>query len=73
MKTLLVTLVLVGLVGCTQPLNTLVEPDAENATATASQSKKSAADASRTENGPPDFQGIADVLGCVFAPETCGK
>ena len=73
MKTLLVGLVLVALVGCTQPLNTLVEPDAENATATASQSKKSAADASRTENGPPDFQSIADLLGCVFAPGSCEK
>lgn len=73
MKTLLIVALLVCLTGCTQPLNTLVEPDAENATATASQSKKSAADASRTENGPPNFQGIADVLGCVFAPESCGK
>lgn len=73
MKTLLIVALLVCLTGCTQPLNTVVEPDAENATATASQSKKSAADASRTENGPPNFQGIADVLGCVFAPESCGK
>ena len=73
MKTLLIVALLVCLTGCTQPLNTLVEPDTKNATATASQSKKSAADASRTENGPPNFQGIADVLGCVFAPESCGK
>lgn len=23
--------------------------------------------------GPPDFKGIAEALGCVFAPETCNK
>jgi len=23
------------------------------------------------ENGPTDFQGIADILGCMFAPHTC--
>lgn len=73
MKTLLIALVLVCLTSCTQPLNTLVEPDAQNATATASQSKKSAADASRTEDGPPNFEGIADMLGCVFAPDSCGN
>ena len=22
-------------------------------------------------NGPTDFQGIADALGCIFAPQTC--
>ena len=22
-------------------------------------------------NGPTDFQGIADILGCMFAPHTC--
>ena len=24
-------------------------------------------------NGPTDFQGIADILGCMFAPQTCEK
>ncbi len=28
---------------------------------------------SKTSNGPTDFQAIADVLGCMFAPETCPK
>lgn len=23
--------------------------------------------------GVPNFQGIADALGCVFAPDSCGK
>jgi len=23
------------------------------------------------ENGPTDFQGIADILGCMFAPQSC--
>ena len=23
------------------------------------------------QNGPTDFQGIADILGCMFAPHTC--
>ncbi len=23
------------------------------------------------ENGPTDFQGIANVLGCMFAPQSC--
>ena len=23
------------------------------------------------KNGPTDFQGIADILGCMFAPHTC--
>lgn len=66
-------LVLLALQGCSQPVHTLVEPGSENATATASQSKKSAADASRTENGPPDFSSIALMLGCVFAPDSCEK
>ena len=25
------------------------------------------------QNGPTDFQGIADILGCMFAPQTCEK
>ena len=34
----------------------------------------SGADASRMEtDGVPNFQGIADVLGCVFAPQNCKK
>ena len=32
----------------------------------------SGADASRMDSdGVPNFQGIADVLGCVFAPQNC--
>ena len=25
------------------------------------------------QNGPTDFQGIADILGFMFAPQTCEK
>jgi hypothetical protein len=24
-------------------------------------------------SGPTNFQGIADILGCMFAPHTCNK
>lgn len=31
------------------------------------------AEAERDQQHTPNFQGIADALGCVFAPDTCGK
>ena len=62
-------LVLLALNGCTRDFGAVL--DDSGATATASREEKSAADASRTESGVPNFQGIADALGCVFAPETC--
>jgi hypothetical protein len=27
----------------------------------------------KQDSGIPNFQGIADALGCVFAPDSCGK
>lgn len=62
-------LVLLALNGCSRDFGAVL--DDSSATATASREEKSAADASRTESGVPNFQGIADALGCVFAPETC--
>ena len=31
------------------------------------------AEAELDQQHTPNFQGIADALGCVFAPDTCGK
>ena len=28
-------------------------------------------ESTKNENGPTDFQGIADILGCMFARHTC--
>jgi hypothetical protein len=66
---LCILLVVLALTGCSRDFGAVL--DDSNATATASREEKSAADASRTESGVPNFQGIADALGCVFAPETC--
>jgi hypothetical protein len=62
-------LVLLATAGCSRDYGAIM--DDSNATATASREEKSAADASRSESGVPNFQGIADALGCVFAPDSC--
>ena len=62
-------LVLLAVAGCSRDYGAIM--DDSNATATASREEKSAADASRSESGVPDFNGIAHALGCVFAPDSC--
>ena len=59
--------------GCSRDFGAVL--DDSDATATASREEKSAADASRSEigQGVPNFSGIANALGCVFAPHTCNN
>ena len=38
-----------------------------------SQENQAASEQVKEDNGPPNFQGIANVLGCVFAPDSCSN
>ena len=55
----------VWLMGCSNvPMIERIEDSAEMQTETEKPTDT---------QGPPNFQGIAEALGCVFAPETCNK
>lgn len=38
-----------------------------------SQENEAVSEQLEEDNGPPNFQGIANVLGCVFAPDSCSN
>ena len=61
---LIVILVIISLSGCSVPVieSAVLESDAP-----------APAETERDYLHTPNFQGIADALGCVFAPDTCGK
>jgi hypothetical protein len=60
---LFVVLVAVGLLGCTPP------PDIDRAVIEGKTKQQKENDSPTLNN----MQSIADVLGCVFAPQTCKK
>jgi hypothetical protein len=73
---LLLILVVTGLSGCAKTdIVQLIKPTPT--TAFSETGKRQAEDTTATkettinENGPTDFQGIANILGCVFAPQSC--
>jgi PBP1b-binding outer membrane lipoprotein LpoB len=61
---LIVILVIISLSGCSVPVieSAVLESDTP-----------APAEAERDQQHTPNFQGIADALGCVFAPDSCGK
>ncbi len=64
---MLIVLVWVGLSGCSP---TTGEPTDEQPVNTTKESREP--DRALEENsGPADFEGIVDVLGCMFAPDDC--
>ena len=67
---LLLILVVTGLSGCAKTdIVQLIKPTPT--TAFSETGKRQAEDTTINENGPTDFQGIANILGCVFAPQSC--
>ena len=40
---------------------------------TQSQENQAASEQVKEDNGPTNFQGIANALGCVFAPDSCSN
>ena len=51
---------------CNQPPLSTLEPAHQN-------EQYESIDDSNKEESAPNFQGIADALGCVFAPQSCKK
>ena len=60
--TLIIILVLISISGCGQV------PMASDRILEQHQAE----DTSLSENTPPNFQGIANAIVCVFAPQNCG-
>ena len=62
-----IILLLLLLNSCNQPLPTLHENITQDETAERSTQSNTALE----PNGVPNFSGIANALGCVFAPQSC--
>jgi len=62
---LIVILVSISLGGCSVP-------QIQGAVQESTGQEEPARDEAESQ-GIPNFQGIADALGCVFAPDSCGK
>ena len=67
------TLVMLSFYGCTKPVHTATNDahvvEKEWHDVDADREIKDREDSA----GPTNVQGIADILGCVFAPHTCSK
>ena len=62
---LMLVLVLLSLQACNQvPVIDKIEQQHE---------QKQTVEDSKLQTTPPNFQGIANALGCVFAPNTCNN
>ena len=61
---MLIVLLWTGLSACT-PTNT------EEINAEITKEMEAMDKEQESESGPTDFEGIADVLGCMFAPDDC--
>jgi len=68
------TLVMLSFYGCAMPTKVA---DADQHVIEKEWNDLDAEQESKTEQqestGPTNFQGIADILGCMFAPHTCSK
>ena len=64
---MLIVLVWVGLSGCAPTPNETTEEPSQNITKEIKVKEK----AQKDTPGPTNFEGIVDVLGCMFAPDDC--
>ena len=68
------TLVMLSFYGCVSPTK-VAENDSHVIEKEWNDLDKEQADKENVQEntGPTNFQGIADILGCMFAPHTCTK
>ena len=71
---LAVMLVMLSFYGCVSPTR-VAENDQHVIEKEWNDLDKEQADTENKQesSGPTNFQGIADILGCMFAPHTCNK